>query len=136
MSILDFFRGRIEQRRRARHKVVTTAWLRLKDDTIPFVCVLWDVSEGGARLTVASKATIPDEFTLTLSRDAPSGTSCRVVWRLREQIGIQFIHNTSPISHLIKNKPGVGVRSNARSVNGSGLDAEPISPDSDHFAQR
>ena len=55
MSILDFFRDRTEQRRHARHKVVTTAWLRLKDDTIPFVCVLWDVSEGGARLTVASK---------------------------------------------------------------------------------
>ena len=112
MSILDFFRGRREQRRHARDKVVTTAWLRLKDDTIPFVCVLWDVSEGGARLTVASKAKIPDEFTLTLTRDALNGTSCRVVWRLREQIGIQFVHNTSPISHLIKNKPGAEVGSN------------------------
>ena len=136
MSILDFFRGRIEQRRHARRKVVTTAWLRLKDDTIPFVCVLWDVSEGGARLTVASKAKIPDEFTLTLARDAPSGTSCRVVWRLREQIGIQFVHNTSPISHLIKNKPGVEVMSNAPSVNRSGLDAGPVSSDCHHVEQR
>ena len=117
MGILDLFRDRIEQRRHARHKVVTTAWLRLKDDTIPFVCVLWDVSEGGARLTVASKATIPDEFTLMLARDAPSGTSCRVVWRLREQIGIQFVDNTGPILHLIKHKRAVETTSPARSVN-------------------
>ena len=135
MSILDFFRDRIEQRRHTRHKVVTTAWLRLKDDTIPFVCVLWDVSEGGARLTVPSKATIPDEFTLMLARDAPSGTSCRVVWRLREQIGIQFVHNTAPILHLIKHKPAVEITSHAQPVNGRGLDPGPASPDRHHLAQ-
>ena len=136
MSILDFFRGRIEQRRHARHKVVATAWLRLKDDTIPFVCVLWDVSEGGARLTVASKDTIPDEFTLTLARDAPSGTSCRVVWRLREQIGIQFVDNAGPLSHLIKQKPAVEITSRAGSLNASALAPGPTSSDCHQLEQR
>jgi len=129
MSILDFFRFPKEQRRHVRHKVVTTAWLRLKDDTIPFVGVIWDVSEGGARLTVASKATIPHEFTLTLARDAPDGTSCRVVWRLREQIGIQFVDNTGPILHLIKNRPGVEHTYGGRSLEAADLGAEPVPSD-------
>src|ERR1044072_4825444 len=129
MSILDFFRFPKEQRRHARHKVVTTAWLRLKDDTIPFVGVIWDVSEGGARLTVARKEAIPDEFALALTRDASTGTSCRVVWRLREQIGIQFVDNVGPILHLIKNKPGVAVTSSGRSLRGPELGAEPVSSD-------
>jgi hypothetical protein len=104
MGILNLFR-RNDQRRHARHKVITTAWLRLKDNTVPFVCVLWDVSEGGARLTAANMAEIPDEFTLVLSRDAPTGTSCRAVWRSRDEMGVQFIDGSDLISHLIKQKP-------------------------------
>jgi hypothetical protein len=102
MKILDLLRSRIEQRRQPRRNVIVTAWLRSKDDPVPFVCVLWDISEGGARLTVANVAAIPDQFSLLSARDAPSGTSCRVAWRSGGQIGIQFLDNADPIRRLAK----------------------------------
>ena len=95
MKILDLIRSRIEQRKHPRNNVIATAWLRLKDDPVPLVCVIWDVSEGGARLTVANIAAIPDEFSLSSVRSAPRGTSCRVAWRSGGQIGIQFLDNAA-----------------------------------------
>src|SRR5215207_238954 len=103
MGILDLFRRR-DQRRHARHKVITTAWIRLKDNTVPFVCVVWDVSEGGARLSAANMSEIPNEFTMLLSRDDSSGTRCHVAWRSRDQIGVQFIGNTDLLVHLMRRK--------------------------------
>ena len=102
MNILGLIRNRINRRKHARTNVIATAWLRLKGDPVPLVCVLWDVSEGGARMTVANVAAIPDKFTLLGARDAVSGTSCRVVWRSREQIGIQFLDNPDAILRLAK----------------------------------
>ena len=102
MNILGLIRSRINRRKPPRTNVIATAWVRLKDDPVPFVCVLWDVSEGGARLTVANIAAIPDKFSLLCARDAVSGTSCRVVWRSSEQIGIQFLDNPDPILRLAK----------------------------------
>jgi hypothetical protein len=68
------------------------------------VCVLWDLSEGGARLAVAHPEELPDEVTITLGRDVPvvAGTTCRVVWRSKEQIGLEFVGNADPIRQLIK----------------------------------
>ena len=104
MGILDLFRNQIERRKHPRHSVITTAWIRLTDSTVPYVCVLWDVSEGGARLTAASMSEIPNEFNLLLSRDAVRGTSCRVAWRLPDQIGVRFIDNADLLLHLMKRK--------------------------------
>ena len=102
MKILDLIRSRIEQRKHPRSNVSATAWLRLKNNPVPLVCVLLDVSEGGARLTVANIAVIPDEFSLSSVRDAQRGTSCRVTWRSHGQIGIQFLDNADPILRLVK----------------------------------
>src|ERR1044072_753193 len=102
MKIFGMIRSRITRRKHPRTNVIATAWLRLKDDPLPLVCVLWDVSEGGARMTVANVAAIPEKFSLLGARDAVSGTSCRVVWRSNEQIGIQFLDNADAILHLAK----------------------------------
>jgi hypothetical protein len=48
-----------------------------------------DVSQTGARLQVLA-GIAPDEFTLTLSRTGKARRRCRTVWRLRNQIGVQF----------------------------------------------
>ena len=64
MGFLDLFGNWRERRKHARHKVITTAWLRLTDGTVPHVCVLWDVSERGARLSVTDMDVVPTEFTL------------------------------------------------------------------------
>ena len=102
MKILDLLRGRIEHRKQRRRNVIATAWVRIKSDPVPYVCVLWDISQGGARLTVANVAAMPDQFTLLSVRDASGGTSCRVAWRSGGQMGIQFIDNADPILRLVQ----------------------------------
>ena len=105
MGFLDRFGNGRERRRHVRREVITTAWLRFADSTVPHVCVLSDVSERGARLSVTDMDVVPTEFTLLLERNAPSGTSCRVVWRSGDQIGLEFIGDFDPGLHdLIRRK--------------------------------
>jgi hypothetical protein len=96
LRLLDKMRRWREQRRHPRHRIISTAWLRVGDDPVPHVCVLWDISEGGARLSVTDMATVPKEFLLLLERDALRGTSCRVAWRQRDQIGLEFVDHADP----------------------------------------
>lgn len=52
-------------------------------------CVVADISEGGVRLSV--KAPVPDEFTLVLKDGSNTSRRCRVVWRLDDEVGVEFI---------------------------------------------
>jgi hypothetical protein len=47
-------------------------------------CIICDISNGGAKLTIAQNE-VPDEFTLLLRR------RCRVVRREGGQLGVQFV---------------------------------------------
>jgi len=102
MGIFERIFGRVERRKWPRHQVIKTAWMRTKHDPLPSVCVLWDVSEGGARLAVARPEAVPDDLTIALDRDDRIGTACRVVWRSREQIGLEFTANADPIRGFIR----------------------------------
>jgi hypothetical protein len=96
LGLLDKVARWREKRRHPRHGIISTAWLRIDGDPVPHVCVLWDISEGGARLSVTDMATVPNKFLLLLERDARRGTSCRVVWRRHDQIGLEFIDHADP----------------------------------------
>ena len=96
------FGARLEQRKSRRHDVIHTAWVRTADDPVPTVGVIWNVSRGGARLSVANPEAMPTNLTITLKREEPVGTKCRIVWRNSEQIGIEFVGNPEPILDLIK----------------------------------
>ena len=101
-SFLARVLGRVERRKSPRHPVIKTAWMRTRHDPLPSVCVLWDVSEGGARLAVARPEAVPDDLTIALDRNDTVGTACRVVWRSREQIGLEFTANPDPIRGFIR----------------------------------
>lgn len=102
MSIFRLFGSRVERRKSRRHGVIHTAWVRTGNNPVPAVAVLWDVSEGGARLSVSHPDALPDRLTITLKREDAMGTVCRVAWRDRDQIGIEFVSNPDPIRILIK----------------------------------
>jgi hypothetical protein len=102
MKVSQLFRLRNELRKDARHRVIRTAWIRTKDDPLPSVGVLWDISESGARLAVTRPEAIADELVMSLNREDRDGTVCRVVWRSDEQLGLQFVANAEPIQRLIK----------------------------------
>jgi len=101
MGLLDILKLRRERRRWPRHAVVQTAWLQSEHDRIPIVCVLWNVSHGGAMLALSSPHTLPDIVQIALSRDDKIGTTCRVAWRGDGQIGVEFVANAEPIRKLI-----------------------------------
>jgi hypothetical protein len=55
------------------------------------LCVIWDVSEKGARIVVPSAKDVPDKFVLTVGRDRQQRQYCRVMWRTECQIGVSFL---------------------------------------------
>jgi len=52
-------------------------------------CIVDDISEGGARLVV--KGELPDEFSLVCKDFPESIKPCRLVWRLDDEAGAEFI---------------------------------------------
>jgi hypothetical protein len=52
-------------------------------------CVIADISDGGARLVVAGG--VPEEFGLMINDGSGAEYSCRVVWRLDDEIGVEFL---------------------------------------------
>jgi hypothetical protein len=58
----------------------------------PVNCVIWDISEGGARLAIAlPMADIPRRFALTLLADGSVQKGCEVVWTDSRFVGVKFI---------------------------------------------
>ena len=52
-------------------------------------CVIRDLSDGGAKLQVATVKGIPQSFDLIVPRHRPH--HCRVAWRALKEMGVQFI---------------------------------------------
>ena len=58
----------------------------------PRPCQIRDISPGGARLSVfTDPSAIPEMFNLLLDPSAKVRRACRVAWRSRTEIGVQFI---------------------------------------------
>ena len=66
-------------------------WIAYGASPTPVSCVVWDLSDGGARLTAAHSSVLPDIFLLFLTPDANSYRFCRVKWRKKPYLGVQFI---------------------------------------------
>ncbi len=52
-------------------------------------CLIADISDGGARLQVATE--VPEEFVLVIKDGSDANYRCRVVWRLDDEIGAEFV---------------------------------------------
>jgi hypothetical protein len=52
-------------------------------------CIIADISDGGVRLCV--KAAVPDNFVLVLKDGSDETHNCRVVWRLDDEVGAEFV---------------------------------------------
>jgi hypothetical protein len=91
-------------RRAPRRRLHYPAWIDLGEGSARRNCMIWDISEVGAKLTVDTQVEIPDEFTLVLSALAEEGRPCRVVWRSKQQIGIQILKGAKSLKGP---KPGL-----------------------------
>jgi hypothetical protein len=74
-----------ELRDSRRHEIHYLAQIDRDGALSPLSCIIWDISDSGARLTVADDQQAPDEFTLLLRR------RCRVVRRYDGRVGVVFM---------------------------------------------
>ncbi len=78
-----------EKRRRRRVPTRRAALIRWSDNPKAIRCVLWDESEGGARLAAPYANKLPPVFTLLNA--AETSRVCRIVWRKGPLVGVQFV---------------------------------------------
>ena len=81
-----------KQTRRPMHRgaavVLQAAWT-------PVRCVVWDISDGGARLAISyPTAELPRSFTLLLTKDASVRRNCEVVWVDERFVGVRFVSDS------------------------------------------
>ena len=61
------------------------------DDSFRAVCIVCNLSEGGAKLMIEEPTALPAEFVLFLRPDSPIGRRCHVIWRIENKIGVRFV---------------------------------------------
>jgi hypothetical protein len=76
-----------ERRRHARVQAKEPARILFSSCSL-LACKIRDVSAGGACLEVDIAAVVPDEFDLIPNNSDPH--ACRVVWRIKDRIGVAF----------------------------------------------
>ena len=80
-----------EERKTVRRFTRRAATLTFGDQKPSVECVIWDISEDGARLAVALPlADLPLHFTLNLFKDESVQRKCEVVWMDKRFVGVKF----------------------------------------------
>jgi len=81
-----------KKRRQARRQPVRrAAWVSLGKDQPAVACVLWDISQAGARLRAALRSAdlAPGSFlSLTIGKEQ---RNCRVAWSRNGFVGVEFV---------------------------------------------
>jgi hypothetical protein len=81
---------RQEQRKGVRYPRRRAAEVIFGENEPPISCVIWDISDSGARLAVARpRAELPRTFTLVLLKGVQR--NCQVVWTHTRFVGVKFI---------------------------------------------
>lgn len=83
-----------ERRRVKRRPRRNAAWIGFAGVGTHIPCVLWDISDHGARVAAPRTSVLPSSFKLLLTKDGSSQRLCRVVWRDHKQLGVEFIQGS------------------------------------------
>ena len=78
-----------DRRQSCRHRVLKSGQISFRGLHAAIDCVIRDISDSGARLSVVSPLGVPDYFELT--REGLPPCRCRVVWRKASLIGVEFV---------------------------------------------
>jgi len=77
-----------EYRFSPRHDIHYLAQIEVGDATPPLSCMIANISETGAKLTIGTQHSVPDEFMLVLRR------RCRIVRREDGQVAVHFVQGS------------------------------------------
>lgn len=80
---------RLEKRLQPRRNTMIIATIVFDGGNSRMDCVIRNLSEGGAKLEVASARVVPGSFDLMVPGHRPQ--HCRVAWRALRELGIQFM---------------------------------------------
>jgi hypothetical protein len=80
-----------ERRKHSRVQWVSPGQIDLGDGSNRRVCLVHDLSNGGARLTSVNQDALPDRFKLCLAHSRGPSRECRIVWRSKRAIGVEFL---------------------------------------------
>jgi len=78
-----------QDRRASPRQVVNCPGSIVADGSAGSDCLIADISEGGVRLFVQSD--VSEKFVLVLKDGSGEKYECRVVWRLDDELGAEFI---------------------------------------------
>ncbi len=90
MAFPRFSLMRADERKSVRRRLGELARIDIGDGR-EHRCLLWDISASGARMTLETSNDLPTEFTLLPPREVGAPRQCRVIWRRREDIGVEFL---------------------------------------------
>ena len=78
-----------EERQTPRTPARRAASIKVEDDGPGLPCVIWDMSDKGAKLAAGRPLLLPERFTLVLS--ATAHRRCQIRWRGEKFVGVQFV---------------------------------------------
>lgn len=81
--------GRREQRLQPRRNTMILATIMFDNGRTRLDCVIRNLSEGGAKLELATVRGVPQTFDLLVPGHRPQ--PCRVAWRALKEMGVQFV---------------------------------------------
>jgi PilZ domain len=96
MVVTGAYRPHAELRKRRRKPLQYSVWVVLGPKEKPLKCTLCDVSDTGARVTIAADVDVPEEFFLLFTIDGSARRHCRPVWRNGDRMGIEFVRPSAP----------------------------------------
>jgi hypothetical protein len=79
---------RLEKRLSPRRNTMIQATIVFEGGRKRIDCVIRNLSDGGAKLEVASVKDVPATFDLLVPKHRP--LHCRVMWRALRELGVQF----------------------------------------------
>jgi len=82
---------RVELRVSSRRPMRYAGWITTSNWSERVPCVVWDLSDGGARLGAAKHHDLPVQFTLFLAKFGGE-RRCQVVWRDQRFVGVKFLY--------------------------------------------
>jgi len=85
------FRDKAELRKYQRKHYGRPAWIDIGKATALRLCRVYDISETGAGITLATDDALPEQFTLLFTPNGRPGRRCRVVWQDGHRLGCEFV---------------------------------------------
>ena len=90
MVVTGNFRARAELRKNLRRQFQYSARIFIHKDEPLRPCTIHDISNTGARLVLERDQELPDKFILLLTKNVGARRYCKVVWREKTSVGVEF----------------------------------------------